>query len=343
MDYEQENMRQGWLLPGPQQLPVVQAPQMYEQQSWLSRLSQPPQMSDNLRDVLFAAGTAMANGGRGFQQTLQNRQAYSQAEAQRNAQQNATLRYLQQEQASPSVMALAESGQMQLAMQIHEREKYAAKPNLPSSAREYEYARQAGDFKGSYSDFLQMKKDGVTVNNITSGPEKFYESLQKQSGELAADYRGQRDKAVALDNDMAILEEINKDVPSGALMGRLAETFPEAAGDKGQLFQSIINRNIGNFRVEGSGAQSDKEFEGILNAMPRLRGTPEGRALIIQSARAKAALDIERGNLVDALEMGDIDYNQYLRAMQELNTRSILPEGLQLQPQDALPDPLGLR
>lgn len=201
---------------------------------------------------------------------------------------------------------------------------------LPASVQEYQFAQQHG-FNGDYPAFLQMGHPGTTINMPPLGQEPPDGVLRKKLGEKEAEtwngYTTAADIAGGRSQDLQVLDELMKQAPQGPLTGRLAEMFPgfSSAGDAAQ---SIVARVAPTMRTPGSGSTSDIEYEGFLKGLPRLRGTPQGNALISQVLQAKNGLEIERGQIVSAYLNNTISAVDARKRLAEINRRSILSPDL---------------
>lgn len=145
--------------------------------------------------------------------------------------------------------------------------------------------------------------------------------------------------------DLEVLAELATVAPGGPLTGRLLELVGSGFNTAADAMTSIIMRLAPTFRVEGSGSTSDIEYQGMLNSLPRLRETPEGRMAVIMIMQEKAAIDLERARIVHAFQNGEIDLRTARTQLAELNTRSIITDeyralvGIPLRTEDALRAP----
>lgn len=133
-------------------------------------------------------------------------------------------------------------------------------------------------------------------------------------------------KAAAVTADLDLLTEVLQYAPQDPISGRIAQLFP-GVSSAGAAAQSIIKRVAPSLRVEGSGSTSDIEYKGMLESLPSLVNYPEANMAIAGMMRAKAQLDIERGNIVRQWQDSDRspEATQAMRnALTELDTRSIM-------------------
>ncbi|WP_152046359.1 hypothetical protein [Aureimonas psammosilenae] len=167
----------------------------------------------------------------------------------------------------------------------------------------------------------------VNVNTGPGGDGKLREKLDEAEGKRWSDLQGAATTASGLQQDLGLLGELIDQAPQGPIVGRLAEYFPEAT-TAGAAFQSIISRAAPGLRVEGSGATSDIEYNGMVRSLPRLRNDPEANRLIVGMMKAKADVNVRRGEIVNAYQNGRIDAAQARDQLGALNRQSILSPGL---------------
>lgn len=123
--------------------------------------------------------------------------------------------------------------------------------------------------------------------------------------------------------DMEMLDEIITMAPQGPITGRLANAFTgfNSAAD---AFNSIVKRVAPTLRAEGSGSTSDIEYNGMLKSLPQLASRPEANAAISAMMKAKAAINIERSEIVRAYQSEEITVKGARKKLQELDERSIM-------------------
>ena len=169
---------------------------------------------------------------------------------------------------------------------------------------------------------------GNTVNNILPGsPGAEDEALKKlmgKKGERYAKFLDAGANAAGLSIDIETLASLAPMQPSGPLVGRLAEMFPEFT-DIGALRQSIVKRIAPQMRVEGSGSTSDTEFNAMLNSFGSLRNSPEANQAILSIFQQKIAFDIARRDIVNEYTNGNITMKEADDKMAALETQSMIP------------------
>ncbi|WP_265517593.1 hypothetical protein [Nitratireductor luteus] len=147
--------------------------------------------------------------------------------------------------------------------------------------------------------------------------------LGKRTGELWSKHVETANQSAGLAQDFELLDQLIEVAPQGGLTGRLAEAFPQAS-DAGAAFTSIVNRLAPTLRVEGSGSTSDLEFDAMRSGFPRLRNRPEANRLISAAMKAKAEINIARGEVVTAFQNGQLTANEARKQLSELDRESIM-------------------
>ena len=170
---------------------------------------------------------------------------------------------------------------------------------------------------------------GGTTNEIKfpgspGAEEKLLEKLMGKKGERYAKFLDAGANAAGLSIDIETLAALAPLQPSGPLVGRLAEMFPDFT-DIGALRQSIVKRIAPQMRVEGSGSTSDTEFNAMLNSFGSLRNSPEANQAILSIFQQKIAFDIARRDIVNEYTNGNITMKEADEKMAALETQSMIP------------------
>ena len=197
---------------------------------------------------------------------------------------------------------------------------------LPAEVKEFEYAQKNG-FPGSFMDFqTQKRRAGATTVNVggdNPADGALRKKLSEKEGERWSGLKEAGAVSAGLGQDFQALDQLMTVAPQGPVTGRLAEAFPgfSSAGD---AFQSIVTRVAPTLRTPGSGATSDIEYEGMLKSLPRLRFKPEANRAIGEMMKSKAALNVERSEIVSAYENQKIDAATARSALEAVNKKSII-------------------
>jgi hypothetical protein len=205
-----------------------------------------------------------------------------------------------------------------------EREKFDFTKNQP-----YEVGGNLVE-RGTFKPLYESPDSPSTVVNTGGDNDSLRKELSKREGETWSGYQEKGAIDAGAIQDMETVDELLKQAPQGPITGRLATAFPgfSSAGDAAN---AILSRIAPTLRTPGSGAQSDIEYEGFVRSLPKLANQPGANQIISGVIKAKAALNVERGNIVSAFQNGEIDEVQARTALAEVNKRSIMtPEMKQL-------------
>ena len=145
---------------------------------------------------------------------------------------------------------------------------------------------------------------------------------KKQADVLSQDLIDAASARSAID-DFNILEQVVKSIDSGPFKGRLMAAIPGYSSDAA-VFESIVKRIAPTQRAEGSGSTSDIEYAGMLSALPQLVNRREANLVILEAAREKAKINLERGDIIYSWQMGEITGKEFRQKMRDLNQKSIM-------------------
>jgi hypothetical protein len=154
--------------------------------------------------------------------------------------------------------------------------------------------------------------DGALRKKLDEGTAKNWTAWQ-EAGHVSA---GQM-------QDLQMLDELIKVAPQGPLTGRLSEMFP-GVSSAGDAFNAIVKRVAPTMRAPGSGSTSDIEYDGMLRSLPALRNNPVANGAISEMMKAKAAINIERSDIISQYSQNQISRNDAEKRLSELNKRSIM-------------------
>lgn len=202
----------------------------------------------------------------------------------------------------------------------------APKPaELTTEQKNYKEA-VAGGYPRTFPEFLAEKA------RLSSGaPQtKFEEENEKQQAKFFADARTASAKASGASRDIELLDKLIEVTPTGPIPGAIANIpVLRSFNSAGAAFQSIIKRLAPEQRAEGSGSTSDIEYQGMLDSLPSLANKQEANRLIAGMARAKFAIDKERGEVIKDYDLGKISKEKAFERIYELNSRSIMTPELE--------------
>lgn len=207
----------------------------------------------------------------------------------------------------------------------------APKADGPTSTmQEYEFARSQG-YEGTFQQYqADLKKAGAANTTVTVGgdaappsDEPLRKKLMEGEGTTWGEYLKAGSTASGMRQDMELLNQVIELAPSGPITGRLAEMFP-GVSDAAGVFQSVVKRVAPSLRVEGSGSQSDIEYNGFLQSLPALSNRPEANRAIAAFLQSKAQVNMDRAAAVSAYQNGEIDAVEARKRIAEIDSRSIM-------------------
>lgn len=205
-----------------------------------------------------------------------------------------------------------------------------APPKGPSQVEEYNFyanqETQAGRKPLSFNEWdLQGKKAGATSVNVGGAPgdDALRKKLMEGEGTTWSNYLTAGTTSAGMTQDMELLKQVIELAPQGPISGRLAQMFP-GVSDAAGVFQSVVKRVAPSLRVEGSGSQSDVEYNGFLQSLPSLSNKPEANRAIATFLEAKAKINMERAQAIQAYQDGTADAPATRAKIAEIDRKSIL-------------------
>jgi len=196
-------------------------------------------------------------------------------------------------------------------MTAEERTTFGIKPDVPA------YMTSEGP------KVLGGSNTTVNIGGDNDADAKMREELNKKRGADLAKYQAAANTSAGSLQDFQVLDELITMAPQGPVTGRLAQMFP-GVSSAGVLFNSFVNRIAPTLRVEGSGATSDIEYEGMLRSLPSLINKPEANSAISEVFKQKAEINLKRGDIITQYENGQITAAQMRDQLNTLNRQSIL-------------------
>jgi hypothetical protein len=189
--------------------------------------------------------------------------------------------------------------------------------------KEYQFARQQG-YQGTLAEFMRdMRAAGATTVNVGEDTSELNKKLDAQEATIWGEHLKAGAASSSVQADMQALSELISVAPQGPIQGRLAERFP-GFSTAGSAFESIVKRVAPSLRTPGSGATSDIEYQGMLDSLPKLSNNPDANRAIAQMMRAKAQINMERAQAIQAYRNGDIPVQEARRALSEIEAKSIM-------------------
>ena len=184
----------------------------------------------------------------------------------------------------------------------------------------YEYAIAQGM---APDEARQWVSSGTTINMPGGESSEFRKANDKNVAEQigvisSAGFAAQRNLGL-----IAELDRVLQEAPQGfggalvSMAGNFGLELGEGAGAV-QAAQAIINRLVPQQREPGSGPMSDADLELFKQSLPRIINQPDGNRRIIDTFNAIAKYDIDRGNIAQRAQMGEISPYEALQQIQSL-------------------------
>lgn len=194
-----------------------------------------------------------------------------------------------------------------------------------------EGAYQVGLSGANRGKIVKAGGGGVNVNVNTPGPNggvpfdeaELRKKLGAKQGELWSTHLDQGNVAAGVAQDMQVLEQLVGLLPEDPIPRTLAAAFPQY-NSAGAAFNSIVKRLAPSFRTPGSGSTSDIEYEGMLQALPQIKNSPEANRLILSMVQAKSQINMDRAAVVRAYQASELSHVQAQQALAEIDQRSIM-------------------
>lgn len=190
----------------------------------------------------------------------------------------------------------------------------------------YEYWISQGKSPEEAQALAKAGAGGVTVDLTGESQGALNKELAKAEAGIISTYLKQGPVAAGAMQDLTLLGEVLQYAPQDPVTGRLAELLP-GVSSAGAAASSIIKRVAPTLRAEGSGSTSDIEYAGMLNSLPSLQNYPEANAVILDIMKAKAAVDIERSQVVRDFansQQTPEDARAMRTRLSEIDSRSIM-------------------
>lgn len=166
---------------------------------------------------------------------------------------------------------------------------------------------------------------GVTVNtgDVGGRDANLFKELAAPEAKQWSAIQEQGYKSAAIKQNMEMMLELAKQAPSGPILGKLAEQFP-GFSNAGTAFNALQKQIAPTLRQPGSGSQSDIEYEGFLNSLPRLSNMTGGNEIIARTFIAKANIDMAKAQVINDALGGRLTPDQARQKLIELSQQSIL-------------------
>jgi len=178
-----------------------------------------------------------------------------------------------------------------------------------------------------YFDFMRSGGGGGQVINVDTGAgpsDKLNELLDTQ---LAGYFTAASTSASAAPQ-LQLLSQLAPLTTEGQIPAALSRMFP-TFNDANQAFIGITNQVLPSLRVPGSGAQSDRDIDVLLNSIGPLAASADTKQLLIQSMMQKNAINQQLADVTQQVVDGSITRPQATAMIREINSQSIISPALQ--------------
>ena len=211
----------------------------------------------------------------------------------------------------------------------------AQKPQTPPEAyRLYELSQKqnidAGRPVQTFDEWDVARRQAAAAKNIinnmpgdTGADSALREAFAKQEGKRLTELQETAVISAGSQNDFDILEKVVMGGPESYLGRRFESEFPELK-NRTAIFESVVKRVAPTLRAPGSGSTSDIEYAGMLKGLPQLINKPEANMAILQAMKAKAQINIERGEIINKWQNGEITATEMRRLLSAINQKSIM-------------------
>ena len=129
---------------------------------------------------------------------------------------------------------------------------------------------------------------------------------------------------------LAALEELANYTTEGQLGAFYTKLFP-SVNEANTAFIGTVNQVLPSMRTAGSGAQSDKDIDVLINSIGNLTYSNEVKKFLVQSLQEKNKINQELADISEKLFSNEITGSEAIKARRLINSRSIIPEGLKTQ------------
>jgi hypothetical protein len=178
-----------------------------------------------------------------------------------------------------------------------------------------------------YADFMRSGGGGGQVINVDTGGGPSDELNKLLDTQLAGYFTAASTSASAAPQ-LQLLSQLAPLTTEGQIPAALSRMFP-TFNDANQAFIGITNQVLPSLRVPGSGAQSDRDIDVLLNSIGPLAASADTKQLLIQSMMQKNAINQQLADVTQQVVDGSITRPQATAMIREINSQSIISPALQ--------------
>ena len=167
-------------------------------------------------------------------------------------------------------------------------------------------------------------RDGPLVTVDTGGAS---DELNKLVDQQLAGYFTAASTSASAAPQLQLLSQLAPLTTEGQIPAALSRMFP-TFNDANQAFIGITNQVLPSLRVPGSGAQSDKDIDVLLNSIGPLAASADAKQLLIQSMMQKNAINQQLADVTQQVVDGSITRPQATALIRQINSQSIISPAL---------------
>jgi hypothetical protein len=94
-------------------------------------------------------------------------------------------------------------------------------------------------------------------------------------------------------------------------------------------YTSMVNQMLPSMRTPGGGAQSDRDIDSLMSGLGGLPSTKDVKMLVLEAMENKNLIAQELADVAEQVFSGEITAQQAIKKRREIDSRSIIPAGLQ--------------
>jgi hypothetical protein len=174
----------------------------------------------------------------------------------------------------------------------------------------------------------QIAEIGGGGQNITVDTGGASDELNKLVDQQLAGYFTAASTSASAAPQLQLLSQLAPLTTEGQIPAALSRMFP-TFNDANQAFIGITNQVLPSLRVPGSGAQSDKDIDVLLNSIGPLAASADTKQLLIQSMMQKNAINQQLADVTQQVVDGSITRPQATALIREINSQTIISPALQ--------------
>ena len=182
------------------------------------------------------------------------------------------------------------------------------------------------EYEKAYMDYMNRTGGDTTIN---TGVQENY-GLPKTVIDQFSSLLDAASVSASSVPQLAALEELANYTTEGQLGAFYTKLFP-SVNEANTAFIGLVNQVLPSMRTAGSGSQSDKDIDVLINSIGNLTYSNEVKKFLVQSLQEKNKINQELADISEKLFSNEITGSEAIKARRLINSRSIIPEGLKTQ------------